>query len=294
MGIEKISDEVGEQILADLDEITKAEAKGRVRTYVNLDKEFVGMEMFYVDLAESCIRRADLSFKNGNTESIKKSMAEAREMLAGLRTIGRDKESFRDTMEDYNLQVEKLKDAGIEVRKLLLEVDQSRIIIAPTYLERIDAPLIFLAGPIQGAEKWQDEAIELIQEQDSELYVASPRRNVTYKKGDFSKEMSDEQIDWETKYLREAGDHGTVLFWLAKEVEHRCDRSYAQTTRSEFSEWKMRHQYEGSDIVVGIEEGYTGAKYIRRRMAQDCPEVKIHSTLEGTCQEAVELAYFSS
>ena len=80
------------------------------------------------------------------------------------------------------------------------------------------------------------------------------------------------------------------MFWLAKEFEHNCKRAYAQTTRFELAEWKMRHEYEGAKLVVGVEEGFTGAKYIKRRFPQDCPEVPLCSTLEETCREAVKLA----
>lgn len=164
----------------------------------------------------------------------------------------------------------------------------SKVIIAPRYVQNIDAQLIFLAGPIQGAERWQDLAIQLIQLQAPELYVASPRRAT--ERGKYTAEMYNQQVDWETYHLRKAGENGVVMFWLAKEFEHHCSRAYAQTTRFELAEWKMRHEYEAAKLVVGIEEGFTGAKYIRRRFPKDCPEVSLCSTLEETCREAIRLA----
>ncbi len=98
-------------------------------------------------------------------------------------------------------------------------------------------------------------------------------------------------VDWETFHLRNAGWNGVVLFWLAKEFEHDCKRAYAQTSRFELGEWKVIHERDGSNLVVGIEEGFTGDRYIKRRLPQDCPEVPILSTLEETCEKAVELAY---
>jgi len=38
-------------------------------------------------------------------------------------------------------------------------MEKERVIIPPKYLDSIDEPVIFLAGPIQGAYGWQDEAI---------------------------------------------------------------------------------------------------------------------------------------
>lgn len=164
-----------------------------------------------------------------------------------------------------------------------------KLILPPDYLENLDAPLIFLAGPIQGSYRWQDHAIQIIKEKAPSIYIASPRRNVEikYQKGDFTKEMYNEQVDWETHHLRKAGENGTILFWLASELEHNCERAYAQTSRFELGEWKVRHERDGINLVVGIEDGFTNARYIKRRFSQDCPNVLICSTLEQTCYEAI-------
>jgi len=102
--------------------------------------------------------------------------------------------------------------------------------------------------------------------------------------------MYAEQVDWETHYLRRAGKDGVVFFWLAKEFKHQCDRAYAQTSRFELGEWKVRHERDGAKLVVGIEEGFTNARYIRRRLMQDCPDVGVCGTLETTCLQAAQLA----
>ncbi len=102
--------------------------------------------------------------------------------------------------------------------------------------------------------------------------------------------MYNEQVDWETYYLRRAAKQGVVLFWLAKEFRHTCDRAYAQTTRFELGEWKVRHERDGTKLVVGIEQGFTNAKYIKRRLSQDCKDVPLCSTLEETCKSAITKA----
>jgi hypothetical protein len=94
-------------------------------------------------------------------------------------------------------------------------------------------------------------------------------------------------------YLRRAAKEGVILFWLAKEDEHVCHRAYAQTSRFEIGEWKERHCRDGSHIVVGIEPGFTGGRYIRRRFGQDCPDVHIAESLEDTCRKAIEIAQAS-
>ena len=104
------------------------------------------------------------------------------------------------------------------------------IVIEPPNYPEISGPLVFLAGPIQGA-LWQPEAITLIQKAAPKLHIASPRRN--YLPGEFVYEA---QVDWETNFLRKASKIGAILFWLAKEAYHQCDRCYAQTTRFELGE----------------------------------------------------------
>jgi hypothetical protein len=91
-------------------------------------------------------------------------------------------------------------------------------------------------------------------------------------------------VDWETHHLRRAALDGVILFWLAREATHHCDRAYAQTTRFELAEWKVRHERDQSAIVVGIEPGFSGARYIRRRLFLDSPGVPIRESLAETCQ----------
>jgi hypothetical protein len=175
-----------------------------------------------------------------------------------------------------------------------------RLFWAPAVVD-ITGPLIFLAGPIKGATRWQDDAVEYIWSLDDSIHIASPRRPMTTLTADkkhqkFTPEMFNEQVDWETKYLNRAAamnldssEKGVVLFWLAKESVHLCERAYAQTTRFELAEWKEKYLEFGVMIAVGIEEGFSGAHYIRRRMLQDCPEIPIRDTLEETCRDAVAL-----
>ena len=115
--------------------------------------------------------------------------------------------------------------------------------------------------------------------------MASPRKD--YPEGTF---VYERQVDWETHYLRAAGKLGVVAFWLAAQVEETPGRSYAQTTRFELAEWKMKHEYEDAKLTIGIDEGFGNARYIRRRFEQDAPDVRIAETLEEMCNNAVNLA----
>ena len=81
---------------------------------------------------------------------------------------------------------------------------------------------VFLAGPIQGAPKWQFALPEL----DNVVWLC-PRRNDGVELND---ETHYQQMEWETQALRTAN---IILFWIPEEVEHIEGRSYAQTTRFE-------------------------------------------------------------
>lgn len=167
----------------------------------------------------------------------------------------------------------------------------NRTIRPPNYLETLPDKMIFLAGPIQSAEDWQETARRTIHLMAPNIYVASPRRLEAdnYKNKDFTEEMFNEQVDWETYHLRKAADKGAILFWLAKEYRHLCDRAYAQTTRFELAEWKINHENTKCNLVLGIEDEFTGSRYIKRRFMQDCPDVPISSSLEDACMAAVVL-----
>ena len=156
--------------------------------------------------------------------------------------------------------------------------------ITPPEMVDTPYPVIFLAGPIQGAPIWQPEAADFILPEIDEATVASPRKD--YGPGQF---VYEKQVDWESRYLREAGRTGVVLFWLANQAEETPGRSYAQTTRFELGEWKTRHEYEGAWLSVGIDSEFGNGRYIRRRLGQDCPGIPIAETLEEACLNAIEL-----
>lgn len=160
-----------------------------------------------------------------------------------------------------------------------------RLLLQPPEIVKTDGPLIFLAGPIQGAPDWQTEAASIIHDINSSIIVASPR-------GDYSESafIYEKQVDWETHFLRVAGRVGAIAFWLASQAEDTPGRAYAQTSRFELAEWKMRHEYEGAKLTIGIEEGFGNTRYIKRRFYQDCPDVMIADNLPEMCRNAIELA----
>lgn len=164
----------------------------------------------------------------------------------------------------------------------------NRVHFPPDYV-RDSAPLVFLAGPIQGAPDWQCKAVNILTSGSirKRIRIACPRRPEDGR-GDFSPEKYNEQVDWEHYHLYRAGLHGTVMFWLAKELVHDCSRAYAQTTRFELGEAVALHATRGISVVVGIEEGFSNARYIRRTLAAKAPRIPVLPTLESTCTAAID------
>lgn len=146
-------------------------------------------------------------------------------------------------------------------------------------------PLFFLAGPVMGARNWQDEAIGIIRRQNLGVVIACPKQP-QFHEVRFSLE---EQTDWESYHLQKASEKGVILFWLAREENHICQRAYAQTTRFELGEWNAKQKGNPIFLAVGIEDGFTNGNYIKRRIKQDNPKIKICETLEETCEVALKI-----
>ncbi|MBI4918353.1 hypothetical protein HY837_00350 [archaeon] len=162
----------------------------------------------------------------------------------------------------------------------------AELLIAPKYKE-VKGPVVFLAGPIQGTHSWQEEAIKYFQKKAPHIHIACPRR-LKWTEDD-EKFNYDEQVDWETHHLNRAAKEGVILFWLANENDHSCDRCYAQTTRFELAEWKVKHERDGVKLVIGIDTKFSGSKYIQKRFPEDCPNVKILDSLQKTCDATILL-----
>lgn len=169
------------------------------------------------------------------------------------------------------------------------------IILPPYYPKNPDTkPVIFLAGPIQGAPSWHEKAIRRILKRGVDCHIACPKKGIVEEYNPRNCDMDNgpySQYDWETSFLNKAADNGVILFWLAKEETHFCKRSYGQTTRYELAEWKERMIRGEATIVLGIEEGWTGERYIRHRLDRELPDLEVHSTLGGTVKEAVRILF---
>lgn len=145
-------------------------------------------------------------------------------------------------------------------------------ILSPPKIESISNKLLFLAGPIQGATDWQSVAINKLKNCD--ITIANPRK--VYLDNDFDYEK---QVLWESFYLNFAD---IIVFWLPVEYEKIEGRSYAQTTRFELAEWltKQSLNHTNKKLIVGIENGFSGKRYIETRIKHDYKNVSFFDTFD--------------
>jgi hypothetical protein len=149
-------------------------------------------------------------------------------------------------------------------------------------LDKLEGPLVYLNGPIQGSLNWQEEAIEILGGVAPDLHVASARgRNFA---GGPEKHMA-----WEHAFIERAARDGVVMFWCARESKHRCDRAYAAQMRFELGEWAVKSSAGLARLVVGVEKGFMGGSYLQRRLALAYPNIPLCRTLRQACVAAVEL-----
>lgn len=172
----------------------------------------------------------------------------------------------------------------------------SKLIIPKTYVQELEAPLIFLAGPIISAPNWQDEAIDLLFSQEPNLVIASPRRGVRDKIAKYiatgDETYFPRQRAWERHYLEIASKKGAILFWLPDEAEHNCKKVYGATTRFESGLILGWYRHDKSiSFCVGTDGKFSEFDIMLYDFQIDAPDKEIKKDLEETCREAVRLAY---
>lgn len=177
----------------------------------------------------------------------------------------------------------------------------------PTY-HNIDEgePGIFLAGPIQGAPDWQNEAylnLTRVHRSTDNIHVFSPRRRDNFENQDrpeFAKnrKLPDEvfkgQVDWEKRHLKIARDTGVLVFWFAARdysLKYREGRPYTQTTRLELSRTFGWLDYSPKiEVVAGMDPNYEGSntRYVKELIAEFA--IPLHDNLEEVCVSALKTA----
>lgn len=151
------------------------------------------------------------------------------------------------------------------------------LLIAPERKE-IFGPSVFLVGPITNAPDWQQEAVKLLLPHAN---VFNPRRPIRVR---FDQDQDDvdffnEQVEWELDYQEKAN---LIVAWLANSINSDSTRLIGRTTRVEVG-W---HVGRGKPMLVGIEPGFPGEKYLHKFCRQY--GYRTFVSLEETCQAAIE------
>lgn len=156
-------------------------------------------------------------------------------------------------------------------------------------------PLLFLAGPIQGAPDWQAEAITTIAasrvgvDSTAKLHIANPRRQ--YIDGTFNYNA---QVAWEKYHLKRAANCGAILVWFAARdhaLPYEEDREYAKTTKDELIRaigWKDFNP--NLNLIVGIDPEFESLNRYKMSCLDEYDLGK-YTTLDDTVSAALKTIY---
>ena len=165
---------------------------------------------------------------------------------------------------------------------------EKRILLPKTYLEKIEKPLIFLAGPIRYAVDWQEKAIDYLLSNDKDIIIANPRWDASPRIRNMAIEGESKHFErqraWERYHIKIASHTGAVLFWLAN--------APGFMTRFELGQLTIKYEHDKSTrFCVGGEEGFMDIDTIKYDLSQDVPDKTLFYNLEETCSEAIKLAH---
>ena len=156
--------------------------------------------------------------------------------------------------------------------------------------EKIKGTLVYLIGPIPGAEDWHKLAVaylkHMAEEQKIELTVACPQR-LLQKRENFTLDEKKKQMSWDIFFRNKAISDGLVLIWLPGETKHICDHPYGQNSRFELGLICGLSRLLPLKFSVGMENNFPGAINIEEELRG--MDIKIHNTLKETCEAVINL-----
>lgn len=144
----------------------------------------------------------------------------------------------------------------------------SELITPPHEFQDPDLPVVFLAGPIQGAPNWQHDIATQLLRSGFDMNIASPRR----RDEDMESFTIERQVSWELDHIDAALRLGVLAINFAPQdhsLPYPAGRSYAQTTRWEAGAAILGQEfYNGrAQIVMRIDPHYRGGNEAYARIA---------------------------
>lgn len=173
------------------------------------------------------------------------------------------------------------------------------LILPKTYVEGLDRPSIFLAGPIQAAGNWHKQAITTILNMGKEVVVVCPSarrslyRDFSDKRIQGSESHFQRKSDWERYYLERSSRMGCILFWLAPRPSsaETSSKVFAATTRLELGIWLGKRSCNPAlNLCFGAHERFPELDSIEYYIKMEAQEQMVHRTLRDVCNTAVEIA----
>jgi hypothetical protein len=162
--------------------------------------------------------------------------------------------------------------------------DSERLLTPPGWTSVDEnVPVVFIAGPIQGAPDFQTPFAHRMIAAHPHLVVASPRRLEIDKNFNY-----DKQVKWEQANLGRAAFNGIQAFWLEPRdhsLPYEEGRPYGKTTFGEFNQFYMRKMLRPETRgMLGIHPDYTASGGISERYTRLLAEIAgltvIHSRIE--------------
>lgn len=164
-------------------------------------------------------------------------------------------------------------------------------LITPYKIIEINAPIIFLAGPITSAPQWHQDAIRQLAKH--EIMVASPMPDVPQELRQYILDAEGEyagQRKWERHYIKQAETTGVMMYWIPPEAKHQCWKAYGGMTRFELGQTLARYEKDKTTRFCIGGAGFTEMDAIKQDLKELAPDKKVHDTLEETCEEAIKIA----
>jgi len=159
-------------------------------------------------------------------------------------------------------------------------------------------PVMFLAGPIRNAPKWQEEAVKIFLEKNETVFVASPTRELGQDLMLFVEvdkpteyELFERQRAWEQYYLNAAAQKGCIIFHLCREsdVKEFPDKIYAHITMMELGEWIARCKVDKEiNLVISTDGNFPEWSTIEYELKTELPFVPIRYSLEEAIDTAIK------
>lgn len=164
-------------------------------------------------------------------------------------------------------------------------------------------PLIFLEGPVQGAQDWQTPFAHRLLLEVPGIAVASPRplddhvAQLTSASEKIAHAASDKQVAYEFLARKTAFHFGAIAMWWAAQdpsLPYNPERVYAKTTSKEEAEaWGILDAKPDYPFIVGYDPAFTASSKNSRAYSERNHAllgITTHTSLEDVYQATKQVA----